>query len=176
MTDARKSDRSGTRGYAHLVEVKAPPGRVWRALTDPALIRIWSGGEAEIVPRKGGIYRLGKRGAGSREAHIDVFDPNRRLRLIYLGGDDFPPSSSAVVDDFLLDPRRTDGMTSVRLLGSGIPEAAAWDHTYAKIRMGWERWLARLKVTLENPPAPKGARAKAAAISSGDAPLADFDF
>jgi len=177
MTDARKSDRSGTRGYAHLVEVKAPPGRVWRALTDPALIRIWSGGEAEIVPRKGGVYRLGRRGAGSREAHIDVFDPNRRLRLIYLAGDDFPPSTSAVVDDFLLDARRTDGMTSVRLLGSGIPEAAVWDQTYAKIRMGWERWLARIKVTLENPPKTYRAHAKrVASPASGDPPLADFDF
>jgi uncharacterized protein YndB with AHSA1/START domain len=177
MTDANKSDRSGTRGYAHLVEVKAPPGRVWRALTDPALIRIWSGAEAEIVPRKGGVFRLGRRGAGCREAHIDVFDPNRRLRLIYLGGDDFPPSNSAVVDDFLLDSRRTDGMSSVRLLGSGIPEAAAWDQTYAKFRMGWERWLGRIKMTLENPPNPHKARLKrASSQSSGDSPLADFDF
>jgi uncharacterized protein YndB with AHSA1/START domain len=152
MAAPPKPDRSGTRGYAHLVEVKAPADRVWRALTDPALVRIWSGGEAEIDPRKGGVYRLGKRGTGSREAHIDIFDVHRRLRLIYLQGDDFPPSNSAVVDDFLLDRRRVDGMTSLRLLGSGIPEAAVWDPTYAKIRMGWERWLARMKMTLENPP------------------------
>ena len=41
MSQPRKSTRSGTRGYAHLVEVKVPVARVWRALTDPALVRIW---------------------------------------------------------------------------------------------------------------------------------------
>ena len=67
-----------------------PVARVWRALTDPALIRIWSGEEAEIDPRKGGLYRVGKRNVDLREAHIDIFDVNRRLRLIYLSGSHWP--------------------------------------------------------------------------------------
>jgi len=175
MNVVRKPDRSGTRGYAHLVEVNAPPARVWLALTEPALIRIWSGNEAEIDARKGGVYRMGKRGSGSREAHIDVFDLNRRLRLIYLRGDDLPPSNSAVVDDFMLDVRKADGMTSLRLLGSGIPEAAAWDQTYARIRIGWERWMARIKVTLENPPDARKVRAKRA-DPPRDPPLPGLDF
>ena len=61
----------GTRGYAHLIEVDAPAARVWRALTDPALVCIWSGQEAEIDAREGGLYRIGTRDAGAREAHID---------------------------------------------------------------------------------------------------------
>jgi len=88
MSLPRRSTRSGTRGYAHLVEIDVPVGRVWRALTDPGLMRIWAGQEAEIDARKGGLYRLGKRHTGGREAHIDIFDPNRRLRLIYLNGPD----------------------------------------------------------------------------------------
>ena len=67
MSLPRKSTRNGTRGYAHLVEVDVPVARVWRALTDPGLIRIWSGQEAEIDPRKGGSYLLGNRNAGGRE-------------------------------------------------------------------------------------------------------------
>ena len=59
----------------------------------------------------------------------------------------------AVVDDFILDVRANK--TSLRLLGSGIPDAPAWDQGYTRIRMGWERFLARIKVTLESPPAPK---------------------
>ena len=58
MSLPRKSTRNGTRGYAHLVEIEVPVARVWRALTDPGLIRIWSGQEAEIDARKGGMYRL----------------------------------------------------------------------------------------------------------------------
>ncbi len=155
MSLPRRSTRSGTRGYAHLVEIDVPASRVWRALTDPALVKIWSGQEAEIDPRKGGLYRLGRRHAGGREAHIDIFDPNRRLRLIYMSGPETPASDSAVVDDFLLDTRPGGAKASLRLLGSGVPDAAEWDKPYVRMRLGWERFLARIKVTLESPPRPK---------------------
>jgi uncharacterized protein YndB with AHSA1/START domain len=155
MSLPRRSTRSGTRGYAHLVEIDVPIGRVWRALTDPGLIRIWSGQEAEIDARQGGFYRIGGRNAGGREAHIDIFDANRRLRLIYLNGPDSPSSDSAVVDDFLLDVRKGEGTASLRLLGSGVPDATAWDKPYVRMRMSWERFLSRIKVTLESPPRPK---------------------
>lgn len=155
MSLSRRSTRSGTRGYAHLVEVNVPVGRVWRALTDPALIRVWSGQEAEIDARKGGFYRLGKRHTGGREAHIDIFDVNRRLRLIYLSDPGAPASDSAIVDDFLLDARKGEGTASLRLLGSGVSDAAEWDKSYLRMRMSWERFLARIKAALERPPPPK---------------------
>jgi len=172
MSLPRKITRNGTRGYAHLVEIDVPVARVWRALTEPGLIRIWSGQEAEIDARQGGMYRIGKRSGTAREAHIDIFEVNRRLRLIYLNGKDSPPSDSAAVDDFILDRRRGEGKTSLRLLGSGIPEAAAWDRSYAGIRMGWERFLARIKVTLESPPVPK----KPAKVVPKDPPLPGLDY
>jgi uncharacterized protein YndB with AHSA1/START domain len=155
MSVPRRSNRSGTRGYAHLVEIDVPVGRVWRALTDPGLIRIWSGQEAEIDARQAGLYRIGKRHAGGREAHIDIFEVNRRLRLIYLGGPEMPSSDSAVVDDFLLDVRKGEGTASLRVLGSGVPGSREWDKDYARMRMTWERYLARIKVALESPPQPK---------------------
>ena len=172
MSVHRKSARSGTRGYAHLVEIDVPVARVWRALTDPGLIRIWSGQDAEIDPRKGGLYRLGLRHEDNREAHIDIFDVNRRLRLIYLRGSNWPPGDSALVDDFILDVRKGQGTASLRLLGSGIPESAAWDRTYMRIRMGWERFMARIKVTLESPPVPK----KVKPTPPKDPPLPGLDF
>jgi len=138
-----------------LIEVDAPAARVWRALTDPALVCIWSGQEAQIDAREGGLYRIGTRTTGTREAHIDIFEPNRRLRLIYFNSPDLPSSDSAVVDDFLLDVRKGEGTTSLRLLGSGVPEEPSWDHTYVRLRMGWERFMARIKVTLESPPRRK---------------------
>jgi uncharacterized protein YndB with AHSA1/START domain len=172
MSLPRKSTRNGTRGYAHLVEVDVPVARVWRALIDPGLIRIWSGQEAEIDPRKGGSYRIGKRSASAREAHIDIFEVNRRLRLIYLNNPDWPAADSAVVDDFILDVRKGDGKTSLRLLGSGIPETAEWDQSYARIRMGWERFMARIKVTVESPPVPKKPKKEV----PKDPPLAGLDY
>jgi uncharacterized protein YndB with AHSA1/START domain len=173
MSATRRLPRSGTRGYAHLVEIAAPGARVWRALTDPALMRIWFAGEVEIDPRQGGLYRLGRTGAGGREAHIDIFDVNRRLRLIYLQGPDYPRSDSAIVDDFLLDMRKGESLTSLRLLGSGIPESEEWDHPYARIRQSWERFLARIKITLENPPQPAP---KKPAPPPADPPLRGLDY
>src|ERR1700684_1160367 len=170
MSLPRKSSRNGTRGYAHLVEIDVPVSRVWRALTEPGLIKIWSGQEAEIDARQGGLYRIGKR--TGREAHIDVFEVNRRLRLIYLNGKHSPRSESAAVDDFILDTRRGEGKTSLRLLGSGIPDAAEWDRSYASIRMGGERFMGRIKVTLESPPVPK----KPAKIVPKDPPLRGLDY
>jgi len=177
MSVPRKTTRNGTRGYAHLVEIDVPVARVWRALTEPGLIRIWSGQEAQIDPRQGGSYQLGDRNAGGRnaggrEAHIDIFDVNRRLRLIYLNGADWPPSDSAVVDDFILDVRKGAGTTSLRLLGSGVPESPAWDKSYMRMRMGWERLMARMKVTLESPPVPK----KPEVIPPKDPPLPGLDY
>lgn len=172
MSLSRKTTRNGTRGYAHLVEIDVPIARVWRALTDPGLIRIWSGHEAEIDARKGGMYRLGRREADNREAHIDIFDMNRRLRLIYLSGSNWPPGNSAVVDDFLLDARKVEGTTSLRLLGSGVPASSAWDKTYLNIRVGWERLLPRIKVALESPPIPQ----KPVVAPPKDPPLRGLDY
>jgi uncharacterized protein YndB with AHSA1/START domain len=154
MSLPSRSSRTGTRGYAHLVEIDVPLSRVWQALIDVNVVRVWSGQDAEIDARKGGLYRIGSRQSGAREAHIDVFDVERRLRLIYLSGGGMPPSDSAVVDDFLLDTRKGQ-TTSLRVLGSGVPEASAWDKPYVRMRMSWERFLSRIKVTLEAPPPRK---------------------
>ena len=153
MSAMRKPDRTGTRGYAHLIEVNVPVGRVWRALIDPALVKIWTGEPAKVDARMGGVYRIGRDAASMREAHIDIFDPNRRLRLIYMPMRGAPKADSALVDDFLLDVRK--GKCSVRLLGSGVPEAKVWDPHYVQIRMTWERLMARMKVMLESPPPQK---------------------
>jgi uncharacterized protein YndB with AHSA1/START domain len=155
MSHTHQFEREGTRGYAHLVELHVPIARVWHALIDPRLMRIWSGKEAAVDARKNGLYRIGSLGSGGREAHIDIIDPHRRLRLIYLSDPGLPPTDSALVDDFLLDIKRGEKMVSLRLLGSGIPENEKWDRAYGKIRNGWQRYLARLKNTLENPPGPR---------------------
>jgi uncharacterized protein YndB with AHSA1/START domain len=155
MSRSQQFEREGTRGYAHLVELHVPLARVWHALIDPRLMRIWSGKEAEVDARKNGLYRIGRMGAGGREAHIDIIERHRRLRLIYLRDASLPPTDSALVDDFLLDFKSGEKMVSLRLLGSGIPENEDWDRAYGKIRSGWERHLSRLKNTLENPPDPR---------------------
>ena len=67
---------------------------------------------ATVEARPGGVYRFEHAHAGRRDAHIDVFEPPRRLRLIHFTQPDWPAGGEAVpVDDVMLTSR--DGGTVV---------------------------------------------------------------
>lgn len=134
-----------TRGFAHRIDIACTPAEVWSVLCGPKLLPLWAGPDAQINPQQGGSWSITMAGI-TRDAMIDVFDPPRRLRLIYL-----PPADAdefgAVVDDFLLDSEGEG--TIVRLLCSGVPETPYWSAYHMKARAIAERSLARLKALTE---------------------------
>jgi len=136
-----------TRGYAHRIEVHAPPEMLWQGLIDPLKLRLWFGPEARVSAREGGSYFVRAASDLAREAHIDVFEPGRRLRLIYMpprvpaGGD------AVLVDDLVIT--REGPLAVLHVLGSGFPVVEEWDLYYNRLRTGWPRALARLKVLTE---------------------------
>ena len=136
------------RGYAHRVDVRADAEEVWRALTESQLLGRWCSPGAEIDPRKGGLFRASVDRLTELEAHIEVFEPGRRLRLMYLRSSALPAAESVLVDDFMLEP--VPGGTIVRLLGSGVPATPEWDTQYLRLRTGWQQAMTRLKVLLES--------------------------
>jgi uncharacterized protein YndB with AHSA1/START domain len=136
------------RGYAHRVDVRADAEQIWQALTDSALLSRWCSPKAEVRPRAGGLFRANVDRLEEREAHIDVFDPPRRLRLIYLPANHLPPAGSVLVDDFILEPMPGGG-TIVRLLGSGVPATPEWDTQYRRLRTSWQQAMTRLKIFVE---------------------------
>ncbi len=135
------------RGYAHRIDIAAETEQVWRALTEPQHLQRWCSPEADIRARPGGLFRASVDRIVEMEAHIDVYDPGRRMRLIYLPTPGLPPADSAVVDDFILEPA-PEG-TIVRLLSSGVPCTEVWDAPYRRLRLGWSQAMARLKVFVE---------------------------
>ncbi|MGB9329704.1 MAG: SRPBCC domain-containing protein [Steroidobacteraceae bacterium] len=135
------------RGYAHRVDILAEPGEVWRALTDNQQLARWCSPDADIRARPGGSFRASVDRVTEFEAHIDVFEPGRRLRLLYLPVPDLPRADSVMVDDFILD--RVPGGTIVRLLGSGVPATPEWDTQYWRLRTSWLQAMTRLKVFVE---------------------------
>ncbi|HTC52204.1 MAG TPA: SRPBCC domain-containing protein [Steroidobacteraceae bacterium] len=137
-----------TRGYAHRVDIAAGAEPVWKALTDTASLRRWCSPEAQINAREGGHFRASVDRVTELEAHIDVLLPQRRMRLIYLPSEDLPQNDTPIVDDFILDAS-DPGKTIVRLLGSGFPADLESDTFYMRLRTGWERAVARLKVLVE---------------------------
>jgi uncharacterized protein YndB with AHSA1/START domain len=136
-----------TRGYAHRVDIRAQVPQVWRALTDPASLVHWCAPDARIRPNTGGSFSASVDRVSQLQAHIDVFDPERRIRLIYLPSPALPGCESAIVSDFILEP--AEGGTILRVLGSGVPGDPEWDTPYKRLRMGWERAMSRLKLFLE---------------------------
>ena len=146
-----------TRGYVHRVDIRAELDDVWQALIDPAIIALWHVPNARVDGREGGSYWTRIDANLVREAHIDVFKPSARLRLIYMPLPNLPDDNAVLVDDFLIDVDQNASqqigasVTIVRLMGSGIPEGRAWDAMYMRLRSGWERALLRLKMLFERP-------------------------
>jgi uncharacterized protein YndB with AHSA1/START domain len=143
-----------TRGYAHRIDIAAGAAQVWKALTDTESLRKWCSPDAQISAREGGLFRASVDRVAELEAHIDVLLPERRMRLIYLPSADLPQNGSTIVDDFILD-NSDASKTILRLLGSGFPVAPEWDAFYLRLRTGWERAVARLKVLAEQTVAEK---------------------
>jgi uncharacterized protein YndB with AHSA1/START domain len=137
-----------TRGFAVRVDINADVARIWRALTDTAALSKWLSPDARIAAREGGSFQ----GAIDRRnpliAHIDVFEPGRRMRLIHLSAAGLPSFDGAIVDDLLLLPGVGEP-TVVRLLGSGYPAEPPFEAYYTSNNLGWRQSLARLKVYLE---------------------------
>ena len=143
-----------TRGYAHRVDIAAGASIVWKTLTSTASLRKWCSPDAQISAREGGLFRAAVDRTAELEAHIDVLLPERRMRIIYLPSEELPEAGSAIVDDFILDSSDAS-KTILRLLGSGFPASPEWDTFYLRLRTGWERAVARLKVLAEQTVAEK---------------------
>ena len=143
------------RGYAHRVDIAADATQVWRAITEPLSLTRWCSPEAELQPRQGGLFRARVDRVTELEAHIDVFEVGRRVRLIYLPNPALPRSDSVLTDDLIVEA--VPGGTVVRLLGSGVPGGPEWDTQYWRLRTSWLQALNRLKVLVESQPGAAGA-------------------
>jgi uncharacterized protein YndB with AHSA1/START domain len=135
------------RGYAHRVDIQADARAVWLALTDNQHLTRWCSPAADMRARPGGSFRASVDRVTEFEARIDVFEPQRRLRLIYLPAPQLPRADSVMIDDFILDA--VPGGTILRLLGSGVPATLEWDTQYWRLRTSWQQAMTRLKVFVE---------------------------
>lgn len=146
--------RHTRRGYVQTLRCHASADAVWRALVEPASLSAWGGEQAQVDGRVGGHYAVRSRLLGKREAHIDAFEPNRRLRLILHPSPDWPATGDeAIIEDFLID---TNGKETVlRLIGSGVPGDSEWDTTLKRLRAAWAIAFLDLKKYLAGRPAAR---------------------
>jgi uncharacterized protein YndB with AHSA1/START domain len=153
------------RGYAYFVTIPQSPERVFAAFTAKPSLERWYAVEATIEPRQGGRFRVRLKDGRVRDATIDVWDPARRLRLIYMpessapGRAPAPVAGGPIIEDVLFDLK--DGQTVVRVLGSGVPDAREWDGYLRWMRSAWGYWLTELKRSLEPAAEPLAANRRA---------------
>jgi uncharacterized protein YndB with AHSA1/START domain len=130
-------------------ETAASAATLWRALTDPGMLRAWLATEATVEPRLGGRYATVSRLFGRREAQIERFDDGARLQLLYEPNADWPAlPDSALVEDFIIDQRK--GQRMLRVMGSGIPPDEEHAKTLVRLRTGWALAFAQLQLRLKD--------------------------
>ena len=155
------------RGYAHRVDIEGEVRATWLALTEVGHLRVWCAPDAQIRARAGGLFRATVDRVTEMEASIDVFVPERRLRLIYLPSPALPATESAIVADFILEPAPPPaGGAIVRMLGMGVPDGQEWDVPFKRMKVGWAAAMARLKVYVERQMRVAAARGGGAAGSA----------
>lgn len=141
--------KSTQRGYMQSFETDASAGALWRALVEPAALALWYGELIEIDPREGGAYTVNWKLLGRRSAHIDRFEPQRRLRLIFDRNPEWPaPGDHVLVEDFIIDTRGERRL--LRLLGSGVPGDPEWNPVLKRLRSGWAVAFSYLQKRLDS--------------------------
>ena len=135
---------SNVRGYAQRIELSAPVARVWRALHDPVDLNVWLGSAAAVQPQVGGNYDVVLSSVVPRQGHIDVFEPERRLRVIYLTPPSMAPEKGTIIDDYMLSEQ--PGGSLLTLMADGIPQSPAWDHYFLALRRQTAIAMSRLSV------------------------------
>lgn len=143
-----------SRSHETRVTIASPVEEVWRALTEAEQIQRWFAPKMRVEPGVGGTH-VAHWGPGLEwKTTIEVWEPNRRLRLVETR--DRVMSSSAVeevlepcrlVQDYFLESE--GGVTVLRLVHSGFGSSEGWDREYEGTRGGWAACFLRLKHVVE---------------------------
>lgn len=128
-----------------MIELKAGPERVWKAITDPAELAMWFPDRTDLEPRPGATGWFDWTEHGKYAVRVIEMDPPRRLvwrwaRDAGAGIDEGPLTTV----EWTLDAR-PDGGTTVHLRESGFTDASYRDGN----DKGWDKELGELVDYLE---------------------------
>jgi uncharacterized protein YndB with AHSA1/START domain len=149
-------DRNTTdkpRAFEMTMDLDAPVEQVWAALTTAEELMRWFPLQARVTSGEGGSMHWSWDGAWDWDTRIDVWDPNRRLRLVQdtvqmtdatgkpVPSDDRQPVTLAL--DFQLETHA--GKTRLRLVHSGFGQGAQWDDELDSVSKGWQSEMRSLQ-------------------------------
>jgi uncharacterized protein YndB with AHSA1/START domain len=138
----RASPQPTARSVERTVEIDAPLGAVWRALTDADELTRWFPLEARVEPGAGGSIWMRWSDVYGGLSRIEVWEPEAHLRIA------FPTDGPGpVATDYYLQGR--SGRTVLRVVSSGFGAGVGWDDFFDGVRRGWAFELTALRHYLE---------------------------
>lgn len=145
-----------TRAFEMRIEIAVPPEAVWQALTNAEELVRWFPTQANITPGTGGKWLVSWDGNWPWSTEIEIWEPNRHLRLVDRNARPYDADGKAVNTSVAPIPIAIDwylegkgGSSSLRLVHSGFGRGAAWDDEYDGISLGWLLELNGLRHYLE---------------------------
>ena len=145
-----------SKSHETIIEIKATPEDVFRAVTDPEQIVKWFAPYARVEPRVGGGYDISWDPKLTGKGVISVWDPPKHFaqytkRSVAYNNQGKPVETGVpqqIAIDYFIDAIG-NGMTRLRLVQSGFGPEAAWDDEYQATKSGWADFLQKLKEILE---------------------------
>jgi len=148
---------SDTRAFEMTIEVAVPADAVWQALTSAEELVRWFPTEAKVTPGKGGQWLISWDGKWPWTPEIEIWEPNRHLRLTDKKARPHDANGEAVNESVKPLPISIDwylegkgGSTTLRLVHSGFGRGKEWDDEFEGVSMGWLLELNGLKHYLEH--------------------------
>jgi uncharacterized protein YndB with AHSA1/START domain len=130
------------------VFIKAPPSKVFKAITEPHLLKRWFIASAKLSPRKGGNFSFEWQGGYTLSGKVLDYARDRKLSLSWRHGKEEERPLGITRVSFKLKPKE-DG-TILELTHSGYKSGNPWIEEYAEHSSGWAYYLTNLKSVLQH--------------------------
>lgn len=156
-TNGQKKQVVLSRAIEAWVDIKAPVGKVFHALTTPVGLQSWLSDEAESEQRKGGALRFVWNTQEGRQEMKAVYRECKSPRLVEIeflasNGKPIKPDGKNVrgaywpaVNRFRLEPASDNSTTRLHLYDTGVNTSPEYDDYYRRALSGWNQTLANLK-------------------------------
>ena len=127
--------------------IQAPVNKVFKAITEPRLLKRWFLESAKISPRKGGNYTFTWQGGYSHSGKVLDYVRDKRLSLSW---PEFWKGKQLGTTRATFRLRPKDEGTYLEISHSGFKSGSQWVESYGGTCTGWAYFLTNLKSVLQH--------------------------
>ena len=147
FTSTRTVSDNITRSHTEHIDLRASLEDVWHAITDIESMKKWLVQEGEFSPHIGGAFQLSMLDNSEMSGRIDIYIPNRRMRLVVALRDGAEPLSTGPIT-IGLQLKEIENGTTLSVTVAGIPADEDWEEDYKRSEMRWQNGLDELRSML----------------------------